>query len=215
MLGAVSGSARTLSTNNICDIDGDGLDVPSKHPIREISSMPNVRYESSALGPESSFHLTPGQSLGYLFRDVHRGFTRALLRRIKVRGITLGQWYFFRVLWEEDNLTQRELSERVGMMEPTTVTALRGMERGGLIRRIRDSQDRRRQRVQLTAKGRAIRAELLPLAAEVNRIASRGLTAREVQVLRRLAETLRENLAAEERESSERISGRRDGSERA
>ena len=36
-------------------------------------------------------------------------------------------WYFLRGLWEEDGLTQRELSDRVGSMEPTTQTALRSM----------------------------------------------------------------------------------------
>ncbi len=44
-------------------------------------------------------------------------------------GLKRGQWYFLRVLWTEDGLSQRELSARVGTMEPTTVIALRSMER--------------------------------------------------------------------------------------
>jgi DNA-binding MarR family transcriptional regulator len=74
-------------------------------------------------------------------RDAHRAFQRVLERRIARFGVTRGQWYFLRVLWIRDGLTQRELSARVGMMEPTTVIALKGMERAGLVRRARSRED--------------------------------------------------------------------------
>src|SRR3954465_10604952 len=75
-----------------------------------------------------------GGSLGYLIRDANRAFQRLLEKRIAPHGVTRGQWYFLRVLWEEDGISQRELSLRVGMMEPTTVIALRSMEKAGHIR---------------------------------------------------------------------------------
>ena len=69
-----------------------------------------------------SIDFSLGGSLGYLVRDANRAFQRLLERRISPHGVTRGQWYFLRVLWEEDGLSQRELSARVGMMEPTTVS---------------------------------------------------------------------------------------------
>src|SRR5215470_14389547 len=102
----------------------------------------------------------PIESAGYLVRDAHRAFQRLLEKRIMGHGITRGQWYFLRVLWSEDGLSQRELSSRVGMMEPTTVIALRSMERAGLIRRSRSVEDRRVTRVRLTAKAKRLRNEL-------------------------------------------------------
>ena len=51
-----------------------------------------------------------GGSLGYLVRDANRAFQRLLERRISPHGVTRGQWYFLRVLWKEDGLSQRELS---------------------------------------------------------------------------------------------------------
>src|SRR5262245_22846940 len=102
-----------------------------------------------------------GGSIGYLVRDANRAFQRLLERRIAPHGITRGQWYFLRVLWEQDGLSQRELSGRVGMMEPTTVIALRGMEKAGLVRRARSVKDRRVTRVHLTPKARRMRAALL------------------------------------------------------
>src|SRR3569833_751019 len=70
-----------------------------------------------------SIDLSLGGSLGYLVRDANRAVQRLLEKRITPHGVTRGQWYFLRVLWEEDGLSQRALSARVGMMEPTTVMA--------------------------------------------------------------------------------------------
>ena len=95
------------------------------------------------------------ESAGYLVRDAHRAFQRLLEKRIAAYGVTRGQWYFLRVLWTEDGLSQRELSARVGMMEPTTVIALRSMEKAGLIRRVRSADDKRKAQVWLTAQGQA------------------------------------------------------------
>src|SRR6185295_2987772 len=99
----------------------------------------------------------PQESAGYLVRDAHRAFQRLLEKRIAAHGITRGQWYFLRVLWTEDGLSQRELSTRVGMMEPTTVIALRSMETAGLIRRVRSADDKRRAQVRLTPKAQRLR----------------------------------------------------------
>ncbi len=85
-----------------------------------------------------------------------------------------GQWYFLRVLWITDGLSQRELSARVGMMEPTTVIALRSMERAGLIRRVRGDDDRRKMRVYLSAKAKRLRNELLTVARGITDDRRRG-----------------------------------------
>ena len=106
-------------------------------------------------------------SLGYQIRATHRLFQRYLHSKIEPHGITVGMWYFLRVLWQEDGLTQRELSNRVGTMEPTTLTALRAMERSGLILRERNATDRRKINIFLTDRGRALKSVLLPLARSV------------------------------------------------
>ena len=138
--------------------------------------------------------LPPGRSVGYLVRQTHRAFTRSLQARIAPEGVTIGMWYFLRVLWLEDGISQRELSQRVGMMEPTTASALNNMERKGLVRRLRSRADRRIINVFLTERGRALEKRLLPLAAEVNRVALRALPAQELQILNALLTKLRGSL---------------------
>jgi DNA-binding MarR family transcriptional regulator len=126
----------------------------------------------------------PGLSSGYLVRDAHRAFQRLLERRIAAYGVTRGQWYFLRVLWTADGLTQRELSARVGMMEPTTAIALRSMERSQLIRR----------RVFLTPKAKRLRNELLTLARGITAAAEVGIAARDLASFRRVIARMTANL---------------------
>ena len=119
--------------------------------------------------------LPPAQSVGYLVREAHRAFLRALAARISRHRVSIGMWYFLRALWEQDGITQRELSHRVRMMEPTTAAALESMERAGLIRRKRNTKDRRKINIHLTDRGRGLREVLIPGAIEVNRVALEGL----------------------------------------
>ena len=140
-----------------------------------------------------------GGSLGYLVRDANRAFQRVLEKRITPHGVSRGQWYFLRVLWEEDGLSQRELSARVSMMEPTTVIALRGMERAGLIRRVRSTDDRRVTKVHLTSKARRLRERLMQISQGVNDQGADGINPTELAQFRRLIARMTANLDRVER----------------
>ena len=141
-----------------------------------------------------SIDFSLGGSLGYLVRDANRAFQRLLERRITPHGVSRGHWYFLRVLWEEDGLSQRELSTRVGMMEPTTVVALRGMEKQGFIRRVRGTDDRRVTRVHLTAKARRMRDRLLQISRGVNDQGAEGIAPAELAQFRRMIARMTANL---------------------
>src|SRR5258707_11048151 len=135
--------------------------------------------------PHRAGEFPPRLSSGYLVRDAHRAFQRLLERRIAAYGVTRGQWYFLRVLWITDGLSQRELSARVGMMEPTTVIALRSMEKNGLIRRVRSIDDKRVSHVRLTPKAQRLRNELLALARGITQQAEEGIARDDLAVFRR------------------------------
>ena len=129
------------------------------------------------------------ESVGYQIRVTHRLLQRFLQFKIEPHGITLGMWYFLRALWDEDGLTQRELSVKVGTMEPTTLSAILIMERKGLVRRVRNKTDRRKWHIHLTPKGRGLKDKLLPLAREVVDTSVQNLSRGEVaQLLKGLAE---------------------------
>jgi DNA-binding MarR family transcriptional regulator len=139
----------------------------------------------------------PDDRMAHLVKDATRGLVRALQERLARHGVPFGHWAFLRILWEADGLTQRELSDLAGVMEPTTSAALGVMERGGLVVRRRLPQSRRSVHVFLTPRGRSLQATLVPLAVEVNRVALRGVGAADVQATRRTLLRMLENLAAD------------------
>src|SRR5277367_3110008 len=149
--------------------------------------------------PRRLSEFPPHLSSGYLVRDAHRAFQRLLERRIAAYGVTRGQWYFLRVLWISDGLSQRELSTRVGMMEPTTVVALRSMERSGLVRRVRSADDRRKVEVWLSPKAKRLRNELLTVARTITDEAEAGINPRDLALFRRVIERMTANLDRVER----------------
>jgi DNA-binding MarR family transcriptional regulator len=147
-----------------------------------------------AVGDDVDFPFA--ESVGYQIRAAHRALQRFLQLKIEPHGVTPGMWYFLRALWHEDGLTQRELSRRVATMEPTTLSAILNMEKKGLIRRVQNKKDRRKWHVYLTPKGRALKAELIPLAREVVATAVQSLSRKETkQLLEGLAE-VQKNLNA-------------------
>ncbi|WP_137181278.1 MarR family winged helix-turn-helix transcriptional regulator [Roseomonas sp. AR75] len=135
------------------------------------------------------------ESLGYQVRELNRAIQRNLQARIQPHGATLGAWYFLRVLWERDGVTQRELAQRTGMQEPTAVIALRGMEAAGWIRREPSTEDRRKVAIHLTPSGRALREKLLPEAHAVLDEAMRDMSGEERATLVALLRRARANLA--------------------
>ena len=137
----------------------------------------HARKESSQ--PSQDQILPFNTSVGYQIRLTHRLLQRYLQQKIEPHGVTLGMWYFLRALWHEDGLTQRELSVIVGTMEPTTLTAIKSMERSGIVTRVRNIGDRRKINVFLTPRGHKLKEELLPLAKEVVDNSVQGFSDRE------------------------------------
>ena len=139
----------------------------------------------------------PNDRLAHLVKDATRAFVRALQMRLAAHKVSFGHWTFLRILWEGDGLTQRELSEQAGVMEPTTFSALKAMERLGYIRR-RRGDDGKKVHVFLTPKGRALKRSLVPLAERVNNIAVRGARAADIAATRAVLLAIIENLARDE-----------------
>ncbi len=140
----------------------------------------------------------PEDRLAHLIRDVARAQQRALQHRLAGHGVSFGHWTFLRILWIRDGLTQKELSDLAGVMEPTTFSAVKAMEEMGLIERRHLAGNRKNMHVFLTASGRALQKKLVPLAEEVNRLSVQGLPEKTVVLMREALLTVIENLAAEE-----------------
>jgi MarR family transcriptional regulator, organic hydroperoxide resistance regulator len=140
----------------------------------------------------------PDDRLAHLIRDVARAQMRALQDRLAEHQVSFGHWQFLRILWTKDGLTQRELSDLAGVMEPTTFTAVKAMETLGFIERRQLAGNRKNMHVFLTVEGTALKGKLVPLAEEVNRISVEGMSDTTITTVRRALLTMIENLAKEE-----------------
>jgi DNA-binding MarR family transcriptional regulator len=140
----------------------------------------------------------PNDRLAHLVRDAGRAYTRALQLRLAEYGVPFGHWTFLRILWECDGLTQRELSDRAGVMEPTTFAAMKTMEALGYIERRQLPENKKNMYVHLTPAGRALKKKLVPLAEDTNQVSIQGLSASDIQTTRRVLLTILSNLAQDE-----------------
>lgn len=140
----------------------------------------------------------PNDRLAHLVRDTERAFRRALQLRLAAHDVPFGHWAFLRILWETDGLTQKELSEQAGVMEPTTFAAIKLMEARGYVERRQLPTNRKNVYVHLTRSGRALKKKLVPLAEDTNRISIKGLSRADLLTARKVMLTMIENLAEEE-----------------
>lgn len=145
----------------------------------------------------------PNDRLAHLVKDATRALLRALQMRLTAHDVSLGHWTFLRILWEKDGLTQRELSEEAGVMEPTTFSALNAMEKLGYISRRQMPDNRKKVYVFLTAKGRQLKDKLVPLAEDVNKIAVAGVRPEHIAATRETLLTIIENLARDDAASAD------------
>jgi DNA-binding MarR family transcriptional regulator len=148
-------------------------------------------------GAKARISYPADESIGHQVRWTHRALQRELEARIRPFGISLGMWAFLRALWEEDGLSQRELSEVARTSEPTTVTALHAMEKRGLVNRVPNTDDRRKSNIYLTPPAHSLRDLLLSTAREVNDTATGSLTRAEIASLMRILTKIRANLVAD------------------
>jgi MarR family transcriptional regulator, organic hydroperoxide resistance regulator len=140
------------------------------------------------------FDANTDNSIGYLLRDTARRILNDLTACLEPHGITLPQYFVLRELWQEEGLMQREVANRVGVLEPTMVTTLDALERLGLIVRVRSTTDRRKTHVELTPEGRTMRDTAQGYASDVLEHALTGMSDEEVGVLRGLLQRVKANL---------------------
>ena len=140
----------------------------------------------------------PDDRLAHLVRDAGRAFNKRLQVRLQKYNVSFGHWTFLRILWTSDGLTQKELSDLAGVMEPTTFSAIQAMEALGYVARKQKPDNRKNMYVHLTPKGKALKKALVPLAVDVNHVAVHGVSQAELLTTRKVLLKVIENLAQEE-----------------
>ena len=126
---------------------------------------------------------TVEKSIGFIIYRTALAMKAALQRTLKERGldITPEQYGILHVLREEEGLSQKEIGNILFKDKPNVSRMLDALERKGLI--FRQPTDRRRFAIFLTAAGKKLIEEILPIGLQLGEQAIKGLLVREIEAL--------------------------------
>jgi len=137
------------------------------------------------------------ERIAHVIRELSRAFQNSLEKRLLSHGVSFGFWAYLRELWNEDGVSQRDLSDRIGLTGPTTHSVIKRMAKAGLVELRPIREDKPRRLIYLSRRGRELRGILEPLAEEVNALAVKDIAGDRLQALRRDLLKIHDNLSAD------------------
>lgn len=173
--------------------------------VNQCSHFANLSLEANEMPrkktPDEPAEATPPSDqeriLGLAVNTLGRNILWSLSQRTARHGALPGTYPIIAWLMQLSDSTQAELSRLIGIEQPTMAVTLRRMERDGLIQRTPDPDHGRRSHIKLTAKGRSLSQVMRAAAHDVEKIATKGLTAAEVAQFFRLTGIMIQNLNVE------------------
>lgn len=131
-----------------------------------------------------------GGGVGELSRDLYRAMCRAIDARVSPYGLTAQNCRYLAIIRHRGGATAKELSEYLSVRSPTTVGALRLLESKRFLKRTDDPNDARKAIYVLTPRGAEIEALVFECASDVERRATKRLSAQERRLFRKFAELI-------------------------
>jgi DNA-binding MarR family transcriptional regulator len=132
---------------------------------------------------------------------VHRARAAELLREL---GLHPGQELLLMQLFDRDGQSQSELLQAVGLDHSTVSKSLSRMQEAGLVSRAPSGHDRRVQLVTLTERGRALRAPIERVWAQLEEVSVHGLDSEDVERFVATAVAIQTKLQASSEAQSDR-----------
>jgi MarR family transcriptional regulator for hemolysin len=134
------------------------------------------------------------EPIGLQLTRTSRLVSRAFDEALGEAGGSLPVWLVLMSLKAQPQGMQRDLANAVGIEGPTLTHHLTRMEQAGLVQRSRDPENRRVQRVQLTAAGDGLFHRLRQAVIAFDRRLRAGIGADDLSTLSATLEKLRLNV---------------------
>src|SRR3954470_7733634 len=135
--------------------------------------------------------------LGLLLAQTAKAVSRAFDDALAAVGGSTPTWLVLLNVKIQAAANQRTLAESVGIRGATLSHHLDNLEAQGLVRRVADPENRRVQRVELTASGEAAFKQLRTAAIAFDRQLQQGLSDRERAGIRKLLAKLQTSAGGE------------------
>ena len=130
------------------------------------------------------------------FHGYHSSRRNIVDARFREKGIYFGQPPILKYLSENKNATQKEIADFLHISAPSVATSLKRMEEAGLVVRVENKKDARRNSVKLTKKGRELFEYADNTFMYVDDVTYRGFTEEEMDTLVSFLERMNSNLKA-------------------
>jgi MarR family transcriptional regulator, transcriptional regulator for hemolysin len=132
--------------------------------------------------------------IGLQLANTAKAVGRAFNDHLADAGGSVPVWLILSSLKSDERRTQLDLAHAVGIEGPTLTRHLDGLEANDIVRRVRDGNDRRAVRVELTAKGERLFQTLRQAVVAFNRDLTAGLSETELERIRTTLARLEQNV---------------------
>ncbi|MDY7098334.1 MAG: MarR family winged helix-turn-helix transcriptional regulator [Pseudomonadota bacterium] len=165
------------------------LENPGKTGVKKETGLPNEAASSQQLGDFLPYQLSIASNM----------VSALIAERYRKRfGLKIPEWRVMAVLGDatdgDGSMTQRALTE-VTLMDKVAVNrACKVLEERGLVGRVPNASDGRSHLLALTQEGRAIHAEVMPLALATEKEIFDGFSEADRKKLRTMLDRLRQRV---------------------
>jgi MarR family transcriptional regulator, organic hydroperoxide resistance regulator len=132
------------------------------------------------------------QQVCFAIYSTMHAVNKAYMPLLEKVALTYPQYLAMLVLWESDDVTVKQLGERLFLDSGTLTPLLKRLEGMGLVDRTRDPRDERKVRLSLTVKGREIRRDALSIPGQI--AAAMGRSADDLKAVRKELRRIRNSL---------------------
>jgi DNA-binding MarR family transcriptional regulator len=139
-------------------------------------------------------------SIGYQINRTALRLKTELLKHFLEQGfeVTTEQWQVLNQLWENDGLTQKQISKNTFKDYGNISRILNVLQRKGYVIRRNDQKDQRYYRIYLTEKGLSLKEPLISIANGILESAKRGISEENINLLIQVLNQIYDNLTKEE-----------------
>lgn len=134
-------------------------------------------------------------SILYLMNRITAKLNRTLHDALLPEGLTFQHWRVLTVLSAYSEPTIAEVSEYAVIPHSTLSRLLTRMEREGFVERKASAFDERVAKIAICPRGRAVFDRIRPIAVKIRKEALRDFKAEEVELLRRLLQSMYGNIS--------------------
>ena len=146
--------------------------------------MPNNHFKNSEL-----YSFITGKASTAIARRLQKNFKQAGVE------ITIEQWSVLYHLWKEDGQSQQQLCDATFRDKPSITRLLDNLERLGLVKRTASKEDRRINKICLTAEAERLQEQTMELANQTLNEALAGVTNGQIEIAKEVLQKVYENLS--------------------